>query len=282
MITRKEVIESLKQSDVEQGSTIFSHSNIAFFGAVENVSNMDELCDFMMDCILHVIGPKGTLVLPTFTYSFGSDSQIHLFDVKNSRTKTSALANWLMDKNIGQRSVDPMLSVLAVGAKAELLTKDTDNICFGPSSVWARLYMEDAKLCNFNLDSGSTFLHWVEREAGVDYRHDLKMTGKIINGDSNYEKTITYTGRNLECNDTVPCFESWHKECICNDISKVVSLGRGQIVTQNFRAAKHFLESLLEIKTSEFPNFKPCYFLLVNFRCFNTATSRTFGKPPGL
>ncbi|NIA69553.1 hypothetical protein HBA54_13205 [Pelagibius litoralis] len=245
MITRTDIAHALRQAGIRPGMTVFSHSNIAFFGPVEGAGNMDELIQVMLTAFDSVLGDDGTLVLPVFTYSFGSDKADRTFDVQNSLSTTSALGNWLITSGEGVRSVDPMLSVVARGAKAEVLVSGIDRCCFGTDSIWARLYKENAMICNLNLDSGSTFLHWVERELGVPYRSDVKMTGKIIDHGETCPATITYTGRNLNDPQASPRFEAYHAACLERGASKKVSLGRGQIISQSCKIARQTLENLL-------------------------------------
>lgn len=199
----------------------------------------------MLECITDVLGSQGTLVLPVFTYSFGSDKAVKIFNVQESLSKTSSLGNELIATEYAYRSHDPMLSVVAVGHDAKSLTDDVGPICFGPCSIWERLYEADALIMNLNLDSGSTFLHWVEREAQVPYRSDITMTGTISNYGVFSDSSIIYTGRDLSNPASEPKFEAYHSLCIENSISKTVNLGRGQIVTQKARVAKKFLDSQL-------------------------------------
>jgi len=246
MITSSDATNALRLAGLRRGMTVFSHSNIAFFGRIENTSCMDDLVRFMLDCYLDVLGPDGTLVLPVFTYSFGSDKDDKVFDLQTTLSKTSAMGNWLVTSGAGCRSADPMLSVVAMGSRARELTADIDLTCFGPQSIWARLWDEDAMICNLNLDSGSTYLHWVERELGVSYRTDIPMSGTVIDNGRSQEMHVTYTGRDLRDPGASASFESYHRACMAQGISKVTSLGRGQIVSQSARDAKSFLEVLLK------------------------------------
>ena len=247
MITRRDITAALRAAGVEPGMTVFSHANIAFFGKVEGAPSMENLIRVMLDCFAEALGPDGTIVLPVFTYSFGSDKDAKVFDLQNSRSTTSGMGNWLINSGTGLRSADPMLSVVAIGGKAEALIRDIDPVCFGAQSIWARLHDEDALICNLNLDSGSTYLHWIERNNSVSYRSDLPMAGWIIDKGQAREAEIVYYGRVLEDPQSTPKFEAYHAACIAHGISTQVSLGRGQIVAQRARVAKDFLESQLAL-----------------------------------
>lgn len=245
MISRSDIIAALAAAGIQPGMTVFSHANIAFFGRVEGAGNMDELIGIMLGAFAEVLGRDGTLVLPVFTYSFGADKAEKVFDLQHSLSTTSGMGNWLVMSGQGARSADPMLSVVAVGGKADALTANIDPICFGSDSIWARLHADDAMICNLNLDSGSTYLHWIERELGVPYRTDIPMAGTIIDKGQSRPIEIVYTGRALNDDGAVAKFEAYHEACVAHGISRRVSLGRGQIVAQSTRQVKSFLAEQL-------------------------------------
>ena len=246
MITQSEIEAALREAGVEQGMTVFSHANIAMFGRVAGADSIESLIRIFLDAFAQVLGPDGTLVLPVFTYSFGSDKSDRIFDVQKTLSTTSNVGNWLVSAEAGQRSHDPMLSVVATGRNAEKLTADVDPICFGRDSFWARLYEADGLICNLNLDSGSTYLHWVERERQVPYRSDIPMHGQIVDAGVSHLAEVVYTGRVLDDPDAVPYFEAYHEACVDRGVTRCVNLGRGQIVAQGAKAARRTLEELLE------------------------------------
>lgn len=258
MITQKDIVIALKDAGLEPGMTVFSHANIAFFGRVEGAASMDDLIRIMLGAFQTVLGPDGTLLLPVFTYSFGADKKEKVFNVQETLSTTSGMGNWLVTSGAGARSADPMLSVVATGGKAEELTSAIDPVCFGVDSIWARLHAEDGMICNLNLDAGSTFLHWVERELGVSYRSDIPMEGTIVENGNSRHAGVTYTGRDLKDPLASPRFEAYHRSCVEAHSCTVVGLGRGAIVSQSARTAFRHLQSLLEehpfILTSRHPS----------------------------
>ena len=245
MINNKDFTESLRRAGVERGATVFCHSNIAFFGPVEKVSSISELADFVLTCFVQALGPTGRLVLPAFTYSFGKDKTNKVFDPLENVSSMSSLTSSIIASGSFNRSLDPMLSVVSVGHDAASLVADIGNICFGPNSIWSRLYQCDALICNLNLDSGSTFLHWVERELNVPYRHDIHLRGSILSSGLSSPYTVIYTGRLLDKADAEADFRHYHNYCIQSGVSKAVQVGRGQIVSQSCRQAKSQLEHLI-------------------------------------
>ena len=80
-------ILSLKNLGLKKGDNIFIHSNIAFFGPVDihwdflqPGYNEHNIKDFFLEPIFDLIGENGTIVVPTFTYSFTNNLA---FDIEN-------------------------------------------------------------------------------------------------------------------------------------------------------------------------------------------------------
>jgi len=68
--SKEDIVKTLIQVGVSEGDNIFNHSNIGFFGRLKNTNTDEEYYLSFKDAIFEVIGEEGTLVVPTFTYSF--------------------------------------------------------------------------------------------------------------------------------------------------------------------------------------------------------------------
>lgn len=223
--THAEFVNALRECGISKGDVVFNHSNIGFFGMPEGAKNATDTCRIITSAIFEVIGESGTFVVPTFTYSFGSDKVEKVFDIENSSSGMGIFAEYIRKLPEAKRSADPMFSVAAVGKKAEELTKNISTECFGKDSFWDRFYKFGGKICNFNFDSGSTFIHYVEKCLNVPYRKNYKFSGKI-NGQ---EKTFIYFARDLESKTAYPRFERFD-QLAKQKYSKTAKLGRGEIV----------------------------------------------------
>jgi len=247
MISSTDIGVALKDAGVVEGGVVFCHSNLAFFGQVKNCSNSNELADIFLSAFMDVLGPTGALIVPAFTYSFGSEKFEKVFDPSLPAKGMSTIANRLIERGVGIRSLDPMLSVVGFGEKAYRIVKNVGNICYGPNSIWERLFEEDALICNLNFDSGSTFLHWVEREIGVTYRTDFELSGTILINEENIEKKMVYTGRHLDDMSATPSFQSFHTMCLREGITKKINLGRGQICSHSCGDVSRFLKKTIKV-----------------------------------
>lgn len=61
---------ALVKIGITKGDNIFIHSNIGFFGRMEGVLTADEMCEKYITALKEAVGSTGTIVFPTFSYSF--------------------------------------------------------------------------------------------------------------------------------------------------------------------------------------------------------------------
>jgi aminoglycoside 3-N-acetyltransferase len=247
--SKKELVAALKASGIQAGDTVFSHSNIGFFGMPEGAGDPGSACKIILDAILGVLGKEGSFVVPSFTYSFGADKAEKIFDVRNTPSAMGIFAEYVRKLPEAKRSLDPMFSISALGAKARELTENIGDECFGPESFWARLHKLGGKICNFNFDSGSTLIHYVEKCLNVPYRKDYELSGKVIAGGKSYPKTIIYFARDLASKTAYPRFERFD-ELAKKKYAKTSQLGRGEIVTITANDTYKLIEETLPIESN--------------------------------
>ncbi|MDJ0969011.1 MAG: AAC(3) family N-acetyltransferase [Kiloniellales bacterium] len=173
--TREDLDTGLAALQIEAGDTVFCHSNIGYFGRLAGADSRDALCEAIFDTVMARLGPRGTLVVPTYTYSFprGQD-----FDPAETASPMGIFAEWIRAHPDSLRSRDPSYSVAAIGPGAAALIEGLPDNSFGRDSVFDRLLRLGAKHLNFN-HPGCTFIHYVERELQVPYRFDKTFTGTL-------------------------------------------------------------------------------------------------------
>ena len=66
----EDIVASLKNVGIKTGDKIFIHSNLGFFGTLKDTNDPIEICTLFKKAIFEVIGKEGTLIVPTFSYSF--------------------------------------------------------------------------------------------------------------------------------------------------------------------------------------------------------------------
>jgi aminoglycoside 3-N-acetyltransferase len=211
---------------LERGDVLFLHSNLGFFGRPEGIADGQALCRMFFDALMRRLGDEGTLVAPTFTYSFPRQE---VFDPAASASQMGAFAEWLRQHPDARRSCDPCYSVAAVGPKAKALTAHAPENSFAAEGFFGRFLQADGVVLNLNFDAGSTFLHYLEREFQVPYRFDKTFEGHIREGGETRLARSTIYVRYLSSDATAPVFEPFHALASQAGLFASEALGRGQM-----------------------------------------------------
>lgn len=196
---KKDLIYAINNLNIKKGDIICIHSEIYNLG-IPLVSNKI-LLKQILKSFEEVVGPDGTIIMPTFTYSFCNKE---IYDKVNSTTKIGVLNEFFRKQKNVKRTNDPMFSFAVKGAKEKLFLKDTTS-CFGIDSVYDILTKNMGKLIffgNWELE-GMTYFHYLEELAQVSYRYYKSFSGKIIDENGIIkEKKINFYCRNTEKKST--------------------------------------------------------------------------------
>ena len=173
---RPSFAEALRAVGIKKGDIVFSHSHIGFFGIPEGEKSEANAFRTILDAFIDVIGEEGTLIVPTFTYSF---PQKKVFDPAESPSDCGIFTEKLRRLPEAYRSLDPCVSVAAIGRYAKNLTEGVPENAYGENSFFDRFYKAGGVICNMNFDAGSTLIHYAERILNVPYRFDKTFDGII-------------------------------------------------------------------------------------------------------
>ncbi len=174
--SKKNIRDSLLKLDLKKNDIIFCHSNIGYFGKIMNTKSKDKLCKIFFDEIFNVIGKKGTLVVPTFSYSFFNNENFTL----NTPSKMGIFSEWIRKRKESCRSLDPNFSVSAIGPLKRYLTENFTRETCNSHSFFGKFHSLNGKILNFNFP-GTTIIHYYEKLLGVNYRFEKKFKGKVYN-----------------------------------------------------------------------------------------------------
>jgi aminoglycoside 3-N-acetyltransferase len=240
--------DALNVIGIKSGDILFVHSNIGLFGAT---NSRKKTPDIVLDTILEIIGDSGTLVLPAFTYSFGS-SQI--FDSKSNFGLMSMGSLSLRAFDLSySRSLDPMFSIFARGAAADEILRLDTNSSNGTGSSFRKLIDMNAKILSLNLGVGSTLLHEMENKIAVQYRFMKQFSGEILNIHSGKLQKINWSAyvRKLEIEGSAASFKLLNKDFIKTKYWKSCKVGKGIIGAYDLLSMEQYLFE----KIKEFPNY---------------------------
>lgn len=225
--TKEDIVNALLKVGLQQNDNVFSHSNLGFFGRLKGGSDNDSYCTAFKDAFFEVIGPGGTLVVPTFTYSYCWNK---IYNKEETPSICGIFSEFILKDPNSHRSDDPNFSYTALGKNAEFFTKDCPPNPFGKDSFWERFLLKNGIICNLNFDAAATLTHYVERKLKVPYRFDKPFEGNsLVNG--KLRKNVFYHFVRDDTNpDVYPDFTKFDKKAKQLGLAKVVNLGRGQIV----------------------------------------------------
>ena len=104
----------------------------------------------------------------------------------------------------------------------------------------------DGKFCNFNFDSASTFIHYVEKKLNVPYRYDKGFDG-ILMGPGNKEAKgrFYHFVYDTEKPNHAPDFTKFDKKARETGLAKTARLGKGSIVCINAKDTLALIKSEL-------------------------------------
>ena len=197
MIDAVAIGEALAAIGVRSGDSALVHSDAIVAAQLPPLPDAKRL-DLLIDALQASVGSEGTLVMPTFSYSFTKNET---YDVLNTPSTVGMLTEHFRTQANVCRSADPIFSLAARGLRAKELCSAPVKECFGPHSVFAALHCMNAHIVclGCTLTGGGTFVHYVEKSNGVDYRYDKVFQGTIIWPDrSSTEASVVYYVRNLE------------------------------------------------------------------------------------
>ena len=159
--TREMLVRDLVSLGLQEGDLVCVHSSLKGFGHLVGGAMM------VISAINEIIGPKGTLVMPTFnggqsTFAYVS-SNPEPFDPEATPATTGQLPNLFRQLPNTLRSLHPTHSVTAAGPLAERIIEahHLSKSPFGDETPYARLVTLKAKVLLLNTN-GNSILHRVE------------------------------------------------------------------------------------------------------------------------
>jgi len=139
---------------------------------------------------------KGTVIVPTFTYS---------------TTRGEVFAPEITPSNVGQfsekfrlmkgalRSRHPIFSVSCVGKHAQYFVDSVITDCFGEGTFFDKLYRNNVKILTLGCSLDRvTFVHFVEQSLNVPYRYFKHFKGSIEENATAEDVNVRYFVRRLD------------------------------------------------------------------------------------
>lgn len=188
-LQKKDLLSGFHEAGIGAGDTLFLHSD-AIVTAQMGPKPQEERFHLLLDALMEAIGPEGTLIVPTFTYSFCRNEVFDVWKTPCLPKDVGLFPEFVRNRERVTRSLCPIFSVAALGRHAGILRDIEIGDCFGAKSIFGWLHQRNAKIvwlaCPFDR---VTFVHYVEQHHGVPYRYHKSFVGRIV----------THQGDTLEC-----------------------------------------------------------------------------------
>jgi len=175
LISQRNLLEILRKVGIEKSDTICVHSDLVKLGKPATNSK-NEFLERIMESLIESVGSTGTIIMPTFTYSFCKGE---VYDVEKTPSTVGILTEYFRKMQQVKRTKDAIFSHAVYGKDQEYYL-DIGNDCFGKKSIYEKMHQKNAKLVLLGTRTKEfTFFHYIEQSIGVPYRFTKRFKGEI-------------------------------------------------------------------------------------------------------
>lgn len=175
IVTRKDIEEGLKALGLQPGDVAFVHSSLRSFGYVEGGA------EAVVQTLLNVLGPEGTLVVPIFRRFFEEGEGDQVWDRETSPSLMGRISETARTWPGARRSYHAPHPIAAIGPLAEDLTERHNESDFSFESPFSRLLELNAWILLVGVSYNvCTMVHIIEERAEVPYRRWIDLAGTVV------------------------------------------------------------------------------------------------------
>lgn len=187
------LFQSLRSLEIRRGDIVCVHSQIFSMGKA--LLPKDEFLKGLVAILKELIGSEGTLIMPTFSYSF---CRKEVFDIEKTTSTVGLLTEWFR-KDIGVKRTHHPIFSFAVWGKRQEEYLDIGPDAFSLDSVYGKMIRDNGKILMLGADKGYTFHYLAEEHVQVPYRYFKVFDGEIVDEQGNVKFcSVPYYVRDLE------------------------------------------------------------------------------------
>lgn len=177
-LSHGDVATSLFELGLRSGDVVLVHS------AFRTVSDVEGGPRTVVDAILELVGPAGTLVVPTFTFAHEAESD-PVIDPRADRSEMGILTETARLDPAARRSIAFRHSFAALGRRAEVITAvDPSLPVFDLRSAFGVMLALNTQVVLLGVTyTSSTSHHFAEFVCDVPYRQTIPKRVKVRNAD---------------------------------------------------------------------------------------------------
>jgi aminoglycoside 3-N-acetyltransferase len=183
-VMRADLVAGLRAVGLGEGQVALVHSALRTFGPVDGGA------ETVVDAFLDVLGPRGTLVVPTFTF-FHEIEDDPLIDPAADPSEMGAITEAVRCRPDARRTTAFRHSFAAIGRRAELLASVDHRLHpFDLRSSFGVMLGLDAQVVLLGVTyTNSTSHHFAEFLAEVPYRRELVRHVRLRDSDGTMVET---------------------------------------------------------------------------------------------
>ena len=175
-MTRKGVVEALRSLGLRAGHIVFVHSSLSSMGRVDGGA------DTVVDGLLEVLGPEGTLVVPTFTPSHRGP--LAVFDPARDPSEVGRITEVVRTRPGAVRSRHLRESMAALGPVAREMMRVHGASAWSADGPFWKLYEWDARILLVGVPYlRSTFWHLIEQMVQPAYGRWRDLEARVREAD---------------------------------------------------------------------------------------------------
>lgn len=245
--TKKDIVLKLRKSGIKKGDIVFFNTSLGTVGIPKKIKqSKKDLCELFFDAFKEVMGEKGTILIPSYSYTFKSNS-LKVFDPKKTKPKIGMFPDFFFKQKNVIRSLDPIVSISGYGPKAKELLLYDYRSSYGKKSVFERLKdFKNVKCCTIGLDlSWIPFIHHLDYLSKAPFRKKKIFKGYIIKDKKKKLCNWEYHVRDLR-NETYVNGIKMGKMALKKKIICKIKIGYSYIYTSNYNKYFNYLLKVLK------------------------------------
>ena len=223
MVTIKDLYNVLEKLSIQKGDVLCVHSQLYSLGTP--LLPREEFLHIIIKVLQDLVGNKGMLIMPTFSYSFCKGE---IYDINETPSTVGVLTEYFRKLLDVRRTNHPIFSFAIWGDRVEEYL-DIGPDAFGFDSVYGKMLRDNGKLLMLGANKGYTFYHIAEEHINVSHRYFKNFSGQVRNERGMlYHTNVPYFVRDLSIKSSVDekKVETFLLE---NGCQKQITFGKGTI-----------------------------------------------------
>ncbi len=231
---RSSLVNALMQVGLHQGDVVYFEVSPETLRTPECGNSAESVSENLYSAMREVVGPDGTLLVPSFSFSFENNEDFDVERTPSAETKCGsslAFVEYFRTLPGVVRSSDPNCSIAALGSRAREFVTGLPNTTFGKDCVYDRLVTAGGKICSVGASFADTpLLHYMEEMLGVPFRYKQLFTGRILeNGESRKQGWITSVP--IQAENGIPDGSRIERIARSENVARVARVGASEVVS---------------------------------------------------